>query len=99
MPISLSNHQFAPPMPEMRRRVRDIGGLSAWADNERHSKSGVGRQLARALNAVLNAGRRRAVINELSSLSDRELADIGLTRYDISRVFDPGFAAEYNARR
>jgi uncharacterized protein YjiS (DUF1127 family) len=36
--------------------------------------------------------RRRAVMEELSSLSDHELADIGLTRGDLPRVFDPAFA-------
>jgi uncharacterized protein YjiS (DUF1127 family) len=36
---------------------------------------------------------RRAVIGELSSLSDHELADIGLTRGDIPRVFDRSFVA------
>jgi uncharacterized protein YjiS (DUF1127 family) len=36
---------------------------------------------------------RRAVLDDLSALSDRELADIGLARSDIPSVFDPGFAA------
>ena len=35
--------------------------------------------------------RRRAVIDELNMLTDRELADIGLSRPDVSRVFDPRF--------
>ena len=34
---------------------------------------------------------RRAVIDELSTLSDRELADIGLSRAEVGRVFDPRF--------
>ncbi len=34
---------------------------------------------------------RRAVMNELASLSDRELADIGLHRAEMGRVFDPKF--------
>ena len=34
---------------------------------------------------------RRAVIDELGSLSDRELADIGLSRGELGRVFDPRF--------
>lgn len=37
--------------------------------------------------------RRRAVIDELNMLTDRELADIGLSRADVSRVFDPRFQA------
>lgn len=34
---------------------------------------------------------RRAVISELNTLTDRELADIGLHRSDLKRVFDPRF--------
>lgn len=37
--------------------------------------------------------RRQAVLQEMAMLSDRELADIGLTRADLPRVFDPTFAA------
>lgn len=46
---------------------------------------------------VADLPRRRAVIEELSALSDHELADIGLTRGEVSRVFDRGFAAERGA--
>ncbi len=35
---------------------------------------------------------RRSVIGELNELSDRELADIGLTRAEVRHVFDRGFA-------
>jgi uncharacterized protein YjiS (DUF1127 family) len=41
---------------------------------------------------------RRRVIRELQDASDRELADIRLSRHDIPRVFDPEFAREWNAR-
>ncbi len=41
--------------------------------------------------SLANLPRRRAVIAELSALSDRELADIGLTRGELTRVFDPRF--------
>lgn len=36
---------------------------------------------------------RRAVMDELSTLTDRELADIGLTRDSLSDVFNPDFAS------
>ena len=38
--------------------------------------------------------RRRAVLDELGRLSDHELADIGLTRGDLPRVFDPSFTVQ-----
>ena len=34
---------------------------------------------------------RRSVAAELNALSDRELADIGLSRADLGRVFEPAF--------
>ncbi len=48
------------------------------------------------VSALFAISRRRAVLDELSSLSDRELADIGLNRAELSRVFDPRFAASRN---
>jgi uncharacterized protein YjiS (DUF1127 family) len=48
----------------------------------------------RAFAAELAAiPRRRAVIDELGTLTDRELADIGLSRTELGRVFDPRFQA------
>ncbi len=43
--------------------------------------------------------RRRAVLDELNALSEHELADIGLSRTEVTRVFDPSFSAERNAER
>ena len=37
---------------------------------------------------------RRQVAAELGLMTDRELADMGLSRTDVSRVFDPGFDAD-----
>ena len=45
------------------------------------------------LSEIAALPRRRAVIDELGMLTDRELADIGLTRSELSRVFDPRFVA------
>ena len=51
--------------------------------------------LARMRAALDTWLQRRAVLAELHGLSDRDLADIGLQRADLPRVFDPAFA---NAR-
>lgn len=44
-----------------------------------------------ALARLREMFRRRVVLRELSGLSDRELADIGLARAELHRVFDPAF--------
>jgi len=41
---------------------------------------------------------RRAVFDQLNGLTDRELADIGLERADIARVFDADFTLPGRAR-
>ena len=47
---------------------------------------------ARAAAWLRQHRERRAVIDELSQLNDRELADIGLSRGDVPHVFDRAFA-------
>ncbi len=51
----------------------------------------IGTRLAQFVSYLRSLPQRRAVINELSALSDRELADIGLHRAEMGRVFDPKF--------
>jgi uncharacterized protein YjiS (DUF1127 family) len=38
-------------------------------------------------------------MQELAMMSDRDLSDIGLSRSDIVRVFDPAFATEHGRGR
>lgn len=47
-----------------------------------------------AVRLVVSLPKRIATYNALRALSDRELRDIGMTRFDISRVF----AADFNPR-
>jgi len=42
--------------------------------------------------------RRRTIMQEMAMMTDRELSDIGLSRSDLSRVFDPTFAANHPGR-
>ncbi|MDA8049538.1 MAG: DUF1127 domain-containing protein [Rhodospirillales bacterium] len=59
----------------------------------------LGRTVAAVAAAIREHFRRQRVIAELSHLTDRELADIGLTRADIAQIFNPEFAARRNAER
>ena len=89
MTAPFSKHQLAPVFPT---------SISARAPAEqirRPAGLGLGQRLGKAIAALRG---RQAVFNELHSLSDRELADIGITRSDIYRVFDPALAAEHRAR-
>lgn len=51
----------------------------------------VGSAIAALGTAIATWPARRATYQRLAALSDRELADIGLTRGEIANVFDPGF--------
>lgn len=51
-------------------------------------KSGLAAWLSRRVAAFVAARREAAAMAELSSMSDRELADIGMNRADVGRVFD-----------
>lgn len=60
-------------------------------------RNGLVARLAAVLQMVADAPRRRAALNELSALSDHELSDIGLSRSDLPRVFDPKFVQNHRA--
>ena len=49
-------------------------------------------RVTRAVKDLVALPQRRAVLDELSMLNDRELADIGLSRAELGRVFDHRFA-------
>ena len=62
------------------------------------SRGGVLARLLRGMAAWVAAWREhRAVLDQLSAMSDRDLADIGLTRALIHSAFDPAFAREVGA--
>jgi uncharacterized protein YjiS (DUF1127 family) len=77
--IANTRHSFDMPQAAYAPAVRRPGGL-------------LGR-LSAVAQWVADMPRRRAVINELDALSDHELADIGLARVDVPRVFDRDFVS------
>lgn len=77
--------------------------MSQYAQFDREfgqpAPSGFFGRLHSAWRWLIEFPRRRAVLDELNMLSDHELSDIGLTRADLPRVFDPSFAADHEASR
>ena len=78
MPNSLSNYFKSEPEYMV---VPEAAGTSVFA------------RLGAAVRWIANLPARRSVMDELNALTDHELADIGLTRNELGRVFDPNFAA------
>ena len=69
-------------------RARD----EALAAGLRKLFTAIGQGLVSAARAARAWPERRRTYDSLRALTDRELADIGMTRGDISRVFEPGFS-------
>ena len=74
-----------------------IPGAHGATDRGEPARPALAARLAGAVKWLVELPRRNAVMEDLSLLSDHELADIGLTRGDLGRVFDARFAAERNA--
>ena len=70
--------------PVAPARVVRKGGVAAW--------------LSRQVGAFIAWRRDSQAASELASMSDRELMDIGLTRTDAARVFEPKFNADLRDR-
>ncbi|MEJ0019245.1 MAG: DUF1127 domain-containing protein [Acetobacteraceae bacterium] len=65
------------------------------APAQKQPKHGLGGWLSARLEALGQWRQRRAVMEEMTLMTDRELSDIGLSRADLPRVFEPDFAADH----
>jgi uncharacterized protein YjiS (DUF1127 family) len=83
------------------RAAREVEAIRLAALRARDEA--IGQAIARGVSALwrgiraaalflLDYPRRRAVFEQLQAMSDRELADIGLERADLARVFDEDFS-------
>lgn len=84
----------------LSRHARQVEDIRLAAIRERDEAIGralrngvvrVFRTLASVARFIVTYPQRRAVFEQLNSLSDRELADIGLARADLAHVFDEDF--------
>ena len=89
LPNMLSYHatwddaDYEPQLPARRRAV--LTRLVAF----------VGTQVAAFVGTRLQAARaRRMAATEMEAMSDREFADMGITRCDVARVLDPAFVPD-----
>lgn len=91
--IGLFPVPFQPNFADVERlRAEAIAARdAAVAQALKRSFTGIGKALAAIGAALTSWPERRATYENLRALTDRELADIGLTRGDISRVFEPEF--------
>ena len=71
---------------------------SASAEQTAVRKGGLAAWLSRQVAALVAWRRDSEAADELASMSDRELMDIGLSRADISRVFAAGFNQDLRQR-
>ncbi len=58
----------------------------------------LGRRVVRFLAFLAELSRQAAERDQLARCTDRELADMGITRGDIGRIHDPRFAADLTTR-
>ncbi len=95
MNAPLAKEQLALLMSDsLTYRVNPVQGTETAPPAARPSMlASLGRRISGGFAALLTFPRRRAVIDELSRLTDRELTDIGLSRAELKQVFDPHFSA------
>jgi uncharacterized protein YjiS (DUF1127 family) len=75
------------------RRLRD----AALAARVKAGFALLGDAFSTLAGALRDWPRRRGTYERLRGLSDRQLADLGMARGDITRVFEPGFVLPHHA--
>ncbi len=91
-------------MPKEEMALMMPASLSgaAWTPSYADTQNAPVSLLQRVGNAakwLMELPRRRMLLDELRTLTDHELADIGLSRAELGRVFDPAFVAQRDADR
>jgi uncharacterized protein YjiS (DUF1127 family) len=71
---------------------------TAAASSQAVRKAGLAAWVSRRVAAFIAWHRDREAAAELASMSDRELMDIGVSRSDLARVFDPALNQDLRER-
>jgi uncharacterized protein YjiS (DUF1127 family) len=90
-PISKTQFTFELPNLSYVDASLEEPSLRSARETEVHP-AGFGDWLARRIAAIVAWRRQQVALGELAMMTDHELADIGLNRGDLHRVFD----AKYN---
>jgi uncharacterized protein YjiS (DUF1127 family) len=71
---------------------------TAAVSSQTARKAGLAAWMSRRVAAFIAWRRDSEAAAELASMSDRELMDIGVSRSDLARVFDPAFNQDLRER-
>jgi uncharacterized protein YjiS (DUF1127 family) len=101
MSVQTANSQFSFQLPSLsyidaKWEEPNLRTPSVSADAAR--KGGLAAWLSRKVSAFVARRRDSEAAGELALMSDRELMDIGLSRADTTRVFDPAFNEDLRQR-
>jgi len=93
MSAHIANSQFSFQLPSLSYidAKWEEPSLREAAPSPRVRSRGLAAWLSHQVAALVAWRRNSEAEAELQAMSDRELADIGLSRSDLSRVFRPGF--------
>jgi uncharacterized protein YjiS (DUF1127 family) len=95
-PIGKSQFTFELPNLSYVDASLEEPNLRSAAPAPRHQ--GIVEWLARRVSALVERHRQHVALDELQLMSDHELSDIGLSRSDLARVFDPEHNADLISR-
>ncbi len=73
--------------------VAEREAAAARHASARAGRAGLARRVGRALAWIAELPHRHSVLSQLEGMTDRELADIGLSRANLSQVFRTDAAA------
>ena len=77
----------------------DAAGRPVVQTDGQGVRAGLAERIAQLFAWIATAPQRARHNAELAAMTDRDLADIGLSRENIGRIHDPDFAADFAAAR